>query len=191
MAHMDMNSLQADGRDIWSHGSGRQLRDLLASSLSTLLLMEPGEKPVYVSSPWMSDFVLFENRYREYEFLFPDLADHGEILFSHYLLRLARKLPVRLITTKNDTSNAFLNALQIARGPALPHWRFADDGYHEKGLLAPSFYIEGSMNFTYSGVYVRGEKVTYYCGLGKHGAKKILSAYLEFDRRWRLLGENR
>lgn len=187
---MSTNSFHKDSRDIWSHGSGRQLRDLLASSLSTLLLMGPGEKPLYVCSPWISDFVLFENRYREYEAMFPDLADHNEILFSSYLARLARKLPVHLITTKNDTSEAFLNSLKNIRSPVSLHCRFADSGYHEKGLLAPSFYIEGSMNFTYSGVYVRGEKVTYHCGLGKHGAKKILDAYLEFDRRWRLLGKN-
>jgi hypothetical protein len=37
--------LQAS-RDVWSHGSGQQLRDLLASSLSTLMLLE-GEKHAY------------------------------------------------------------------------------------------------------------------------------------------------
>ena len=184
---MSIGNFHTESRDIWSHGSGRQLRDLLASSLSTLLLMGTGEKPVYVSSPWVSDFVLFENRYREYEALFPDLADHDEILFSSYLARLARKLPVRLITTKNDISEAFLNSLQNLRGPVSLHCRFADGDYHEKGLLAPSFYIEGSMNFTYSGVYVRGEKVTYHCGLGESGTKKILGAYLEFNRRWQIL----
>lgn len=188
---MTSSRFHSDSRDIWSHGSGRQLRDLLASSLSTLLLMDPEEKPVYVASPWMSDFVLFENRYREYEALFPEFADHAEIFFSRYLVRLARKLPVRLITTRNDISETFLNSLGNVRGPVSVQWRFADGDYHEKGLLAPSFYIEGSMNFTYSGVYVRGEKVTYHCGLGEYGAKKILGAYLEFDRRWKLLGGER
>jgi hypothetical protein len=185
---MSISNLHTSSRDIWSHGNGRPLRDLLASSLSTLLLMGGGEKPVYVSSPWMSDFVLFENSYREYEALFPDLADHYEIMFSSYLARLSRKLPVRLITTKNDISEAFLNSLKNVRGAVFFQYRFADGDYHEKGLLAPSFYIEGSMNFTYSGVYVRGEKVTYHCALGEYGIKKVLGAYLEFNRRWKLLG---
>lgn len=188
---MSISRVYSSSRDIWSHGSGRQLQDLLASSLSTLLLMSPEDKPVYVSSPWMSDFLLFENRYREYESLFPDLADHAEIFLSRYLIRLARKLPVRLITTKNNISENFLNSLGNIGGLVSVQWRFANDDYHEKGLLAPSFYIEGSMNFTYSGVYVRGEKVTYHCGLGEYGAKKILGAYLEFDRRWKLLGGER
>jgi len=186
---MLISDFLTSSRDIWSHGSGRQLRDLLASSLSTLLLMDPGEKPLYVCSPWISDFVLFENRYREYEALFPDLAD-DEILFSSYLARLARKIPVHLITTKNDISESFLNTIKNIRGPFSLQCRFADGDYHEKGLLAPSFYIEGSMNITYSGVYVRGEKVTYHCGIGEQGGKKILDAYLEFDRRWQLLGKN-
>lgn len=176
-----------NSRDIWSHGSGSQLRNLLASALSTLLLMEGKDRPVYISSPWISNFVLFQNHYREFEALFPDLADHLEIRFSDYLKRLARKLPVRIITTKNDVSEAFLaNFLQIGP-PPMVRYRFAKEEYHEKGLLAPSFYIEGSMNFTYRGVYVSEEKITYHCGLGQHGAQKILTAYLEFERRWNLL----
>lgn len=179
--------LQANSRDIWSHGSGQRLRDLLASSLSTLLLMDKLEKPVYVSSPWISDFVLFDNRYKEFESLFPDLADQVDIRFSDYLTRLARQTQVRIITTKNETSAGFLE--RFGHGPASPdlRYRFAGEEYHEKGLLAPSFYIEGSMNFTYSGVYVRGEKVTYHCMQGRDGAKKIVGAYLEFKRRWKVL----
>jgi hypothetical protein len=174
-------------RDIWSHGGGRQLRDLLASALSTLLLMEDKDRPVYISSPWISNFVLFQNHYREFEALFPDMSDRLEFRFSDYLKRLARKLPVRIITTKNDISEAFLANFPQTGLPLTVRYHFAKEEYHEKGLLAPSFYIEGSMNFTYRGVYVSGEKITYHCGLAQHGAQKILKAYLEFERRWNLL----
>ena len=184
---MTNSVIQAYSRDIWSHGGGQNLRDMLNSSLATLILMGRLERPVYVSSPWISDFVLYDNRYREFEALFPDLGDRIGIRFSDCLKRLARQGQVRIITTRNETTGAFLEALEREPNGSALLYRFADGDYHEKGLLAPSFYIEGSMNFTYSGVYVRGEKVTYHCGGGHGGAKKIIGAYLEFERRWEVL----
>jgi hypothetical protein len=179
----DNRIFRDSSRDVWSHGSGRQLRDLLSSALSTLLMMGEEVRPAYFSSPWMSDFVLFDNHFREYEALFPDLADQTELRFSDYLARLSGKLPVRIITTRSDTSESFISKLR-AHGVSRVQCRFAESEYHEKGILAPSFYIEGSMNITYSGVYVRGEKITYHTNSDAQGASKIASAYLEYDRRW-------
>ena len=64
-------------RDIWSHGSGTQLSDLVGSSLSTLLLLPKTEKPIYLSSPWISDFPLLRNQFKQFSSLFPHL-DAGE-----------------------------------------------------------------------------------------------------------------
>jgi hypothetical protein len=66
-------------------------------------------------------------------------------------------------------------------------WRFAPDEYHEKGILAPSFYIEGSMNITHNGIFVRGEKITYHTAPATGAHAKVGAAYLEFDRRWNIL----
>ena len=173
--------------DVWSTGSGTQPRDVLASALCTLLLLGDGGKPAYFSSPWISDFKLFDNHFREYAALFPDLADKAEISFIDYLNNLSRRLPVRIITTHSSTSEAFIASVD-ARGVFNIQHRYANDEYHEKGILAPTFYIEGSMNITYSGVYVRGEKVTYHTAAYKIGAAKITAAYLEFERRWNNLG---
>jgi hypothetical protein len=175
--------LRSASRDVWSHGGGHQLRDLLGSVLGTLLLIGGEAKPAYFSSPWISDFVLFQNSYREFGALFPEIADQSEIRFGEYLMRLSRKLPVRLITTRSETSEGFIKRLELSGNSRIEH-RFAPDEYHEKGILAPSFYIEGSMNITYSGVYVRGEKITYHSAANQQGANKIAGAYLEYNRRW-------
>ena len=76
---MESEIIKETSHDIWSHGSGRELRDLLASSFCTLLLLEGETQPVYFSSPWMSDFTLFENHFREFERLFPALDGVAEI----------------------------------------------------------------------------------------------------------------
>ena len=65
--------------------------------------------------------------------------------------------------------------------------RLGNSKFHEKGILAPTFYIEGSMNITHHGVRVRGEKVVYHSVVGIGLPPKIAAAYLEFDRHWRTL----
>lgn len=179
---MELKFLEAS-RDVWSNGGGGDLRDLLSSALGTLLLLESVHQPVYLSSPWMSDFVLFENRFHEFDYLFPDIEEQTEIRLSDFIARLARKLTVRIVTTETETSANFLKRLEAIYAKNIQH-RFAPEEYHEKGILAPSFYIEGSMNITYHGVYIRGEKITYHHANNSEGAKKIAGAYLEYNRRW-------
>lgn len=177
-------------RDVWSPGGGRQLRDLLSSALATLLLGSVGRRPAYFSSPWISDFALFENRFMEYSALFPDLEDANEIRLSAFLVRLAKLIPVRVLTTRREVSEAFISRLAESGSPGMS-WRFAEPEYHEKGILAPAFYIEGSMNITFHGVNINGEKITYHAASNEAGAAKIATAYLEFDRRWERLPEVR
>lgn len=172
-------------RDVWSHAEGYQLRELISSALLTLLLVPSEGRSAYFSSPWMSDFVLFDNKFRQVGSLFPAIADNSEIRFAEFLRHLSAKMPVRIITTRTDTSTGFLRNLETSESRI--ECRFAQNDYHEKGILAPSFYIEGSMNITYSGLYVKGEKITYHVDSDRHGAEKISSAYLEFNRRWDIL----
>lgn len=134
----------------------------------------------------MSDFVLLSNRFREVVALFPDQAEHADVWFRDYLIRLAQQHPVRIITTETQTSRSFLATPEL-RACERVEARCAAAEYHEKGILAPNFYIEGSMNITYSGVYVRGEKITYHVASDAQGKEKISRAYLEFERRWSIL----
>jgi len=173
-------------RDVWSHGSGRQLQDLLASVLLTLMFRTIESRPVYFASPWISDFVLFPNRFREVAAVFPELAEREEIRFSDFLLALSAHRSVRLITTHTATSDGFTAQLRgrlSDRPNAQIAIRFVGSEAHEKGILAPSFYISGSMNITHSGVYVRGEKLTYHV---PSDGGRLARAYHEFDRQWEL-----
>lgn len=176
-------------RDVWSHGSGSALRDLLSSGLAALLMAPSDAQPAYFSSPWMSDFPLLPNEYGDFLSLFPDFAEDKSIRFSDYLRRLSQKRPVRIVTVRNPSSDYF------AKSPALQgtcdvQFRYAPEAYHEKGILAPAFYVEGSMNITYSGIYVRGEKITYHSGAETAVKAKIGKAYLEFNRRWDQLAKD-
>lgn len=168
-------------RDIWSHGVGTSVRDLLQSCCSTLLLSGDNSQPTYFSSPWISNFVLYQNPFREWSGLFPDLADQVEIRFTDYLRTLASRRPVRLIIVDNPTTKSFLKSSAIIENGNI-QCRFAPDTYHEKGILADEFYIEGSMNLTHSGVFLRDEKVVFHPQVGNE--RKIHLAYLQFNRLW-------
>jgi hypothetical protein len=89
-------------RDIWSHGSGTQLPELISSCLATLLLLPPSAKPIYLSSPWISDFALLNNQFRQFSSLFPELDSRAEVRFGEYLATISLLMPVRIITVGND-----------------------------------------------------------------------------------------
>lgn len=173
-------------RDIWTHGGGWPLPDLLRSAFASLLLLGEQERAAYFASPWITDFELFDNRFRDYAALFPRRADEPWIRFSDYLVALSQKIEVRIITTDNDRSEAFANIPVLKTAERLL-FRSSASKFHEKGILAPLFYIEGSMNITNHGVRVRGEKVIYHSGSGKDVSAKIAGAYLEFNRHWKTL----
>ena len=169
-------------RDIWSPGSGSVLADSISSALATLLFRSDDRRPVYFSSPWITEFPLFQNQYREFADLFPDLADESEIRFSDYLVRLAREREVRVLTANNEYSRSFVMNERL-RVPRLC-WKFAERPYHEKGILGPDLYIEGSMNITYKGMFINREKVTLHSGNDAYVKARVAASYLEFDRHW-------
>lgn len=171
-------------RDIWSHGVGTALQDLLASCCGALLLDTCDKAPAYFSSPWMSNFVLFQNAFEEWAGLFPDLSGQAEIRFAEYLSRLSTMRPVRLIVVDTPASNSFVKTPAIVESNGI-EVRVAPPTYHEKGILTSAFYIEGSMNVTYSGVCLRDEKVVFHSAI--QNGEKINLAFLQFDRFWETL----
>lgn len=173
-------------RDVWTHGGGWPLPDLLRSALATLLFLGKQARPAYFASPWVTDFDLFDNRFGDFSALFPRLGDQSWVKFSDYLVRLSRDMDVRILTTDNTRSAAFLADPRFQEAGSIA-CRMGSGSFHEKGILAPSFYIEGSMNITHHGVRVRGEKVVYHAVTGSGVPQKIAGAYLEFDRHWKAL----
>jgi hypothetical protein len=170
-------------RGIWAHSESLELPDVIRSLFSLTLLAGVSTRPIYFCSPWISDFPVFENGFGQFSALFPDLADQREILFSDFLVYLCALAEVRLVTKHTDVSHAFLRNSKLKAQHRIQS-RFADRHFHEKGILAPHFYLEGSMNITFMGVRVNEEKVLLHTGQGPNGECAISTAYLEFDRRW-------
>ena len=173
-------------RDIHSRDGGKRVRDFLGSLVANLLLAKPSDNPVYLMSPWLSDFRLFENKFGQYKDLFrhnSGLAESPKITFSESLLEISNFIPVRIMTSQ-ESSKKFVNLFSEAKGVEV---KFKEDRWgieHQKGFWSHLFYFEGSMNFTFSGLYRNNEKITCNPNYDEEGQRKIAHAYLEFERIW-------
>ena len=153
--------------------------------MANLLLARNFERPVYFCSPWMSDFQVFDNANGQFSSLVPFAADRMRINFSECLAQLSKDNDLRIVTKKTPTSDAFCNMPLLSDSRI--QIRMSNDKLHEKGILTPLFYIEGSMNITFSGVMLNDEKVIFHAGDDPPVRARIQNAYLEFERRWKLL----
>ena len=172
-------------RDIFSRDGGKKVRDLLTSFFGVLLLSGSSEKTIYLISPWLSDFRLLDNTFGQYRGLFRQNSNLGEnryILFSQVLIEVSSNIPIRIITWPDEISKAFIKIFFDAENIHIKLEELQVD--HQKGLLTPLFYFEGSMNFTYSGVYKNNEKIVCNSNSYPDGRSKVNETYLEFDRIW-------
>jgi hypothetical protein len=170
-------------RDIWTHGGGWPLPDLLRSALSSLIIHREAFNHIYFASPWITDFDLFDNRFKAYEGIIPRLSSTSKIRFSDYLVELSSFCEIRLLSTDNKYTNGFFSNEKISKSSNIKK-KYGEKKFHEKGIISPFFYFEGSMNITYSGVRVRGEKVVYHVNATEKTSLKIANALLELDRHW-------
>ena len=81
-----MSNLGVISRDIWTHGGGWPLPDLLRSALSSLLLHRQTFPHIYFASPWITDFDLFDNRFKAYEGIYPAFPPPRKLNFQTILL---------------------------------------------------------------------------------------------------------
>jgi hypothetical protein len=168
--------------DIWSNSASWRIRGLIQSIVANLLLAGKHEKAIYICSPWISDFEVFDNTSGQFSSLVPNLADRPSINLSDCLVELSIDSKVRIVTRDTPASNAFLANPKIGRSEIA--YKLSDDKLHEKGFLTPLFYLEGSMNITYSGITLNSEKVVFHSGDEVTTKARSQNAYLEFDRRW-------
>ncbi len=171
--------------DIWSNSASWRLRGLIQSSIANLLLIRTHERPIYLCSPWISDFPILDNSNGQFSSLVPGAAERSRINLSDCLAELSADNDVRIVSKKTQTSEAFFAMPKLATRNV--QMRMSDNKLHEKGFLTSLFYIEGSMNITYSGVMLNDEKVIFHSGDEASVRVRIYDAFLEFERRWRLL----
>ena len=149
-------------REIYSQRSADLPADLLQSLFLAELLF-PSSR-VWISSPWITDFDLIDNRSRQFGALVPRWP-FTPIRFSEVLGELLeRGTEIVVITSRDPKNGDFLSRIDDLRSlhPDRVHV-FKENLVHEKGILTDHFTLDGSMNFTYQGINYNQEYVSYRC----------------------------
>lgn len=165
-------------RDLIGPGQAAAIRDVLQAIFIAELMLP--SKPLWITSGWISDIELVDNTAHAFACLQPDWPPAPIRLSSLIEAIVLRGGEVRLIVRQIDHNDAFLGRIADVRrrhGPAVG-WR-TDPSFHAKGLLGDGFLLEGSMNFTRSGLTVSGERVTYRTDL-----EGIAQRRLELEEMW-------
>jgi hypothetical protein len=157
--------------------SSLQLADCL-SSLFTLELATPS-RSLYLFSPWISDTPLIDNRFGQIRALIPQLGRQWLHLSGLLNALAARGTAIHILCRPEYArTELFLQKLaasiQVKKVATL----------HEKGLMSASFYLRGSMNFTYSGIHINDEHVELTTE-----PDQVARALLAAQQRWETLGQ--
>jgi PLD-like domain len=159
-------------RVIRSHGGSQALKDCLIS----LFVSETANpsREIYLISPFLSNSPIINNEFGQYTDMFP-LLESKLVLLSDILKTLVWKgSTVRVICDPDrEETKRFLQELQ----GKVECKRLTNN--HEKGLVTSRFYLHGSMNFTYRGININGEKINITTDISE-----INQAIMSAQARW-------
>jgi phosphatidylserine/phosphatidylglycerophosphate/cardiolipin synthase-like enzyme len=121
-------------------------------------------KELWLVSPWIRDIAVLDNRAGDFNALQASWGRREIRLFECLGELLERGSVVRIKTSDDPTSIDLLAGLQREADAAGYGDRLATKSaslLHTKGLLTSRCLIRGSMNFTFRGVELNEEAVTY------------------------------
>ena len=122
-------------------------------------LLAPSES-LWLLSPWISDVPIIDNRGGEFLALLPS-EGYRYLSLTDALAAIGSRGTQVHVVARDLPGNQFVIQRLIAsrdRGTSVAvHLR---DRIHDKGLLTGRVYLEGSMNFTYSGLANNEEGLT-------------------------------
>lgn len=141
-------------------------------------LLAPSRE-VWLVSPWISDFVLLDNRSGRFDAINPQWQ-RREIRLVDYTQQLMTHGTSVIVVTRPDSLNQnFLNRLEDRCQESGLDDRLqllSRNGLHTKGILTDGGLLFGSMNLTYSGLELNEESVYY-----ETSPEAIAKARIEFQ----------
>lgn len=161
-----------DSRRLSGPTQARSIRDLLQSIFAAELLRPSRE--LWFLSAWVSDIPILDNRAHAFTAFAPDWPT-SQIRLSRVLGAIAaRGASVHVAVREDDHNLAFCDAL--VRLPSDVQSQLSvhqAPTFHEKGIVGDDYVLEGSMNFTHSGIAINDEHVTYTPDAGAAAERQI------------------
>ncbi|GAA6623066.1 phospholipase D-like domain-containing protein DpdK [Scytonema sp. NUACC26] len=163
-------------RHIHSRLTSRQVPDLL-QAIFVAELMNPSYC-LWLVSPWISDIPIIDNTANTFLCLEPAWS-RSRVRLSEVLANLAEQETTVRIATRPDIHNrSFIETLQTKTEGMNCHIHITEE-LHAKGILGDGYYLAGSMNFTYNGITVNEEAITY-----ETSPEVIAEQQVFFTHRW-------
>lgn len=165
-------------RYIHSRLSSRQVPDLL-QAIFVAELMTPS-RCLWLVSPWISDIPVIDNSANTFLCLEPSWS-RSRVRLSQVLATLVEQGTTVHIATRPDSHNrSFIEGLKARLDRLDVAVRFhITEELHAKGILGDGYYLGGSMNFTYNGITVNEEALTY-----ETSPEVIAEQQVIFTNRW-------
>jgi PLD-like domain len=160
-----------------SQVTGIHIDPLLTAVLLSELLTP--SKEMWLVSAWISDVVAIDNTRGDYDSLFAE-ASAREYPLSEILGNLtAAKTRLTVVSRNVESNTPFLARLRRSSNSARLDI-VQDPDIHEKTLCGDDWLLTGSMNFTFRGMQINDEAMTY-----KLDRRAAAQARVDFTHRWK------
>ncbi|MCT8862418.1 phospholipase D-like domain-containing protein DpdK [Shewanella xiamenensis] len=165
-------------RQIFLHGplGQRQTKEVIGSQLVALILQP---QPLWLVSPWISDFDVLDNRGGHWDAV--ESSWGQRIVGWEEVLACAinQGTSLMLVTRDEPRNRNFVDRLKHRLHPGVDFRCLFADEVHSKGMLCKSFFLKGSMNFTYSGANINDEHLVL-----SNDPQIISEALIEFEEQY-------
>lgn len=148
-------------------------------SIFIIELIHPSRR-LWISSPWISDIELIDNRACQFGTLCPDWPAAHIRLSRIFETLLERGGNLVIIVNNAPHNDEFVSRMQPLERFYNSQVRLIRSSLlHEKGIVGNWFSLAGSMNLTYHGVYINQEYLIYTCDPSRVAERRIT-----FENRW-------
>ncbi|GGO01989.1 phospholipase D-like domain-containing protein DpdK [Micromonospora parathelypteridis] len=149
----------SDERVVRTSGSTGVRIDGILATVLLAELMAPS-RHLWLVSPWIGDVDVIDNRAAAYDSVFVDPSSRV-YTFAQVLAGITHGGGRLSVVTRPDPFNdVFIDRLLRQAAPGYAQVVCAED-VHEKTLCGDDWLMTGSMNFTYRGMRVNDEIVSY------------------------------
>lgn len=135
----------------------------IADLLQTLFISEllAPSRCLWLVSPWISDVPVLDNSGNQLTSFEPSWA-RRKVLLSEVIAKLIEMDCAVRIATRPDRHNQTFKERLEAKVGVDTNWRIYERAIlHNKGLLGDDYFLNGSMNFTYNGIFISEEHVHF------------------------------
>ena len=154
---------------------GISVRSII-ESLMVSEFLAPSEE-MWLVSPWISDVAVLDNSGGDYDALL--LGSPARMITLAETLGNLARVGIRLTVVCRDDAHNIAFRTRLLRASHGAVRVVLHDDLHEKTWVGSDWLLTGSMNFTYRGIAVNDESVTY-----KVTAPAAATARLDFNHRW-------